>query len=66
MPVLPRQAQRAFWDEARKDLAFIGVPILMGTEALAGIAMPARASTFNSVDTLMTAEALVDVDSKCS
>merc|ERR1712237_71848 len=30
--------------------AFIGVAILMDTEALAGFAMPARASTFNSID----------------
>merc|ERR1712237_318341 len=30
--------------------AFISVSILMDTEALAGFAMPARASTFNSID----------------
>ena len=29
--------------------AFIGVSILMGAEALAGIAMPARASAFDRV-----------------
>ena len=33
-----------------KDSAFIGVSILMDTEALSGFAMPARASTFNSID----------------
>ena len=37
--------------------AFIAVSILMDTEALTGITMPARALTFNSIDTLMNAKA---------
>ena len=32
-----------------REQAFIGVFILVDTEALAGFAMPARASAFNSV-----------------
>ena len=42
-----RKALRAFWAKPARASAFIGVSILMDTEALAGFAMPARASAFD-------------------
>ena len=39
-----------FEAEPTRASAFISVSILMDTEALVGFAMPARASTFNSID----------------
>ena len=39
-----QKARGAFWGEASP---FVGVPILMETEALAGFAMPEKASAFD-------------------
>ena len=44
-----QKAYELFGAKPARVSAFIGVPILMDTEALAGFAMPARASAFNSV-----------------
>merc|ERR1711905_68178 len=53
-PVIREQASKRpygpFGAKPARASAFISVSILMDTEALAGFAMPARASKFNSTD----------------
>merc|ERR1711905_35681 len=53
-PIIREQASKRpvgpFGTKPARVSAFISVYILMDTEALAGFAMPARASTFNSID----------------